>query len=64
MYLREPGWIDIPSSEGSNEIRPDGGKVYTYILTKEGNYGLLSWTYHPWHISPCGPLWVVDSSSE
>ena len=63
-HLGEPGWIDVPPSKGSYKIRPDGGKVYTYILTKEGNYGLVSWTYHPWHIWPCGPLWVIDSLSE
>jgi hypothetical protein len=63
-HLPEVDWIDVPATRGSAKINPDGGEVHTYILAKEGNYGLVSWTYHPWHIWPCGQLWVVDTLLE
>ncbi len=63
-YVPEPDWVDIPPSQGSAKLRPDGGEAHTYILRREGIYGLVSWTWHPFRIWPCGPIQVIKSSSE
>ena len=63
-YVPEPDWVVVPPSRGSEKHRPDGGEVHTYILITEGDYGIVTWLWHPFRIWPCGPLQVIESSSE
>ena len=63
-YVPEPEWVHVPTTRGSWKPGPDGGKVHTYVLITEGNYGLVSWTFLPFHIWPCGPLQVIEISPE
>ena len=62
-YFPKPDWV-IPAVEpGSAWLKPDGGEVHTYNLTKEAEYAIVLWnsTSNIWF---CAPFWVVEATSD
>ncbi|MGD2147548.1 MAG: hypothetical protein PVH41_12700 [Anaerolineae bacterium] len=62
-YFPKPDWAKYAIEPGSATYKPDGRRVRTYLLTREGEHILYVGGFDPWSLWFCAPFWVTATPS-